>query len=514
MSVFAEEEKKKVKNAKPAAQPKETVQRDLSDVNGPEGGMLPDSVSAKIQSKRGTGQRLSDRNLQQYSHKFGRDMSDVHVHTDAESDTISRSLNARAFTIGSDVFLTKGIDPDGGGRDAQTMSHELAHVVQQGGHAGSGRLKLGAADTAQEHEAESTARREYSPELDEEDGTIQRGFFSDFGKMIGHNVLGAFGMEDAYNATFGAKHKVQAAVKKLDEATADTFRRDEATLKIKESHFVNIEKAAKDSPDDAQKQKDYGEAKSELAELRKKQLKIVQKVDSSITDDDMIQYRNDNSSGSMALGVLGGHFMAGFAKGSDKEKARAAGIKSSAGFGAGEHNYTPQAEVEEDPEEKAQKEKQAVDGLIQEVWRDIQDDAQYQQLKDHFDNQLLFKRKVRKEHSDLIKESLADETPQDEIKKAVLASLNKEVERSNQPAGSQSASVAAAPAPAPGAPPPAPAPSPAPAAPEPDAKPAAGPAFDPNAMSAEELQQIISQWQKILSTKQSPAGKKGKRKKK
>ena len=67
MSVFAEEEKKKEKNVKPVVQAKETVQRDLSEVNGPEGGMLPEAVSAKIQSKRGTGQRLSDHNLQQYS---------------------------------------------------------------------------------------------------------------------------------------------------------------------------------------------------------------------------------------------------------------------------------------------------------------------------------------------------------------------------------------------------------------------------------------------------------------
>ena len=144
-------------------------QRDLSDVNGPEGGMLPGEVSAKIQSMRGGGQKLSEKQNQFYSQKFGRDMSDVHVHTDAQSDTISRSLNARAFTIGSDVFLSKGVNPDGGGRDQQTMTHELTHVVQQGGHASSGPLKLGAADTAQEHEAESTAQREFDPKLKKED---------------------------------------------------------------------------------------------------------------------------------------------------------------------------------------------------------------------------------------------------------------------------------------------------------------------------------------------------------
>ena len=251
MSVFAEEEKKKEKNVKPAVQPKETVQRDLADVNGPEGGMLPESVSAKIQSKRGTGQRLSDRNLQQYSQKFGRDMSDVHVHTDAESDTISRSLNARAFTIGSDVFLTKGIDPDGSGRDAQTMTHELTHVVQQGGHAGSGRLKLGAADTAQEHEAESTAQREYAPELKGEEGTVQRGFFGSIGKMVGHNFLGMMGLEDAYNATYGAKHKVQAAVSQLDGEKAEAFRLGEVRVSEKEQMIQSLQAQIRD-PENAQ----------------------------------------------------------------------------------------------------------------------------------------------------------------------------------------------------------------------------------------------------------------------
>ena len=50
MGKFAEQEKDQKKNAKPAVQQsqQQTVQRDLSDVNGPEGGMLPSDVSAKI----------------------------------------------------------------------------------------------------------------------------------------------------------------------------------------------------------------------------------------------------------------------------------------------------------------------------------------------------------------------------------------------------------------------------------------------------------------------------------
>ena len=351
MSVFAEEEKKKEKNVKPVVQAKETVQRDLSEVNGPEGGMLPEAVSAKIQSKRGTGQRLSDHNLQQYSQKFGRDMSDVHVHTDAESDTISRSLNARAFTIGSDVFLTKGIDPDGGGRDAQTMTHELTHVVQQGGHAGSGRLKLGAADTAQEHEAESTAQREYAPELKEEEGTVQRGFLGSLGKMVGHNFLGMMGLEDAYNATYGAKHKVQAAVSQLEGPDAEEFRLGEVRVSEKEQMLASLQSQMQDPENEQQVdalQRQYNEVSTELAEQRQKQLEKLKAIDSSISDSDMVQYRNKKSGKSMAMGFLGSSIMGGFARSGDKDKARAAGLQAGAVSGAGISAYTASQKPEED----------------------------------------------------------------------------------------------------------------------------------------------------------------------
>ena len=279
MSEFQEPEKKKKTKPSAANTASQTVQRDLKDVNGPEGGMLPSDVSAKIQSLRGGGQRLSDRQLQNYSQKFGRDMSDVHIHTDAQADTISRSLNARAFTIGSDVFLTKGINPTGGGRDEQTMTHELTHVVQQNGHAGYGALKLGAADTAQEHEAESTAQRQFEPapaapdqeagdaaqrkfeaedkqeaaarresgpaagtdpapksvgtEVQREAGpadTVQRGFWSNLGRglLTGMNMGGVL---EAYDEFMSGDHKVRAAIKKMDENQQNAYHDVEEQIK-------------------------------------------------------------------------------------------------------------------------------------------------------------------------------------------------------------------------------------------------------------------------------------------
>ncbi len=344
MGVVAEQEKEQKKKDKSSAvQQKQTVQRDLSDVNGPEGGMLPNDVSARIQSKRGSGQRLSDRQIKSYSEKFGRDMSDVHVHTDAESDTISRSLNARAFTIGSDVFLTKGINPEGSGRDAQTMTHELTHVVQQGGHASSGPLKLGAADTAQEHEAAATAQREFSPEKTEtEEDTVQRGFLGDLGSMVGHNLLNMVGMEDAYNATYGAKHKVQNAVSQLEEPESEEFSSNEESIAQMENTLEELKgelPATEDGPEREALYKRFTETSNELGELRQKQLEIVQKVDSSISDSDMVQFRNKNSGKSMILGKLGGSIMAGFARGGQKDAARARGMQSAANYGAGASNY-------------------------------------------------------------------------------------------------------------------------------------------------------------------------------
>ena len=253
MGKFAEQEKEQKKSEKtPVQQTQQTVQRDLSEVNGPEGGMLPGDVSAKIQSMRGGGQKLSDKNIQQYSQKFGRDMSDVHVHTDAAADTVSRSLNARAFTIGSDVFLTKGINPDGGGRDAQTMAHELTHVVQQGGHASSGPLKLGAADTAQEHEAESTAMREFDPKLKEDEAdvqrefvsrynsanTIQRGFWGDLGSALAGKALSMVGLGDAMGDFLSGDNKVKAAIQKMPSERKEEYTLVENSIKEYEENLI------------------------------------------------------------------------------------------------------------------------------------------------------------------------------------------------------------------------------------------------------------------------------------
>ena len=62
---------------------------------------------------------------------MGHDFGDVRVHTDATASDSARSVNAQAYTVGSDIVFQSGTyapDTDGG---RHVLAHELTHVVQQ-----------------------------------------------------------------------------------------------------------------------------------------------------------------------------------------------------------------------------------------------------------------------------------------------------------------------------------------------------------------------------------------------
>ena len=98
------------------------------------GGTASVDLESAIQEARGGGQSL-DPNLQQsMGTAMGADFSSVKVHTDSQSDQLNKSIQAKAFTTGQDVFFRQGAyDPSS--RDGQELiAHELTHVVQQNGN--------------------------------------------------------------------------------------------------------------------------------------------------------------------------------------------------------------------------------------------------------------------------------------------------------------------------------------------------------------------------------------------
>jgi hypothetical protein len=97
-----------------------------------DGGAVEAESPAEIQSQLGSGRPLDGGVKSRMESAFGYDFSRVRVHTDAKAAKLSSSLNARAFTIGSDIAFGSGEYQPGALIGDTLIAHELAHVVQQG----------------------------------------------------------------------------------------------------------------------------------------------------------------------------------------------------------------------------------------------------------------------------------------------------------------------------------------------------------------------------------------------
>jgi hypothetical protein len=107
----------------------EAVQKKANQGGGSGGG----EDAAAVKEQLGSGQALDGRVQGAMSSAFGYDFSGVRVHTDTKAGELSTQLNARAFTIGSDVAFAGGEYKPGTLVGDALIAHELAHVVQQGG---------------------------------------------------------------------------------------------------------------------------------------------------------------------------------------------------------------------------------------------------------------------------------------------------------------------------------------------------------------------------------------------
>lgn len=90
-------------------------------------------VETAIQRSLGQGQPLPTPVREPMENAFGFDFAQVRIHHDTEGDRLSRSLNARAFTTGSDVFFRQGNYEPESPSGKRLLAHELTHVVQQSG---------------------------------------------------------------------------------------------------------------------------------------------------------------------------------------------------------------------------------------------------------------------------------------------------------------------------------------------------------------------------------------------
>jgi len=89
-------------------------------------------ISNQLSQSKGSGTKLSKGTNEFMSNAFGTDFSNVNIHTDTQSVQMNRSLGARAFTHGSDVYFNEGEYNPNSSKGKHLLAHELTHVVQQG----------------------------------------------------------------------------------------------------------------------------------------------------------------------------------------------------------------------------------------------------------------------------------------------------------------------------------------------------------------------------------------------
>lgn len=111
----------------------------------------------------GGGSALNPEIQHEMQSRLGHDFSDVRVHTDAGASESAKSVNAHAYTVGSNVvFQRDKFDPSS--TAGKTMlAHELTHVVQQrsgpvDGSAGPGGIRV--SDPSDRFETEASANAE------------------------------------------------------------------------------------------------------------------------------------------------------------------------------------------------------------------------------------------------------------------------------------------------------------------------------------------------------------------
>jgi hypothetical protein len=122
------------------------------------GGLVHPDVEMAIAQAQGGGRALDRSVRRQLEPALGASLAGVRVHTGDGAAALARSVSARAFTVGSDIFFGPGEYQPGTPEGDGLIAHEVAHTVQQRGAPATGPLTVSSPGDALEAEAEAAAR--------------------------------------------------------------------------------------------------------------------------------------------------------------------------------------------------------------------------------------------------------------------------------------------------------------------------------------------------------------------
>jgi outer membrane protein OmpA-like peptidoglycan-associated protein len=107
---------------------------------------------------RSPGRPLDAASRAFFEPRFGHDFGSVRVHADARAAESARSVNATAYTVGSDMVFGAGGYPGQSEAGRELLAHELTHVVQQKNAPPEPQLRVGRPDDRFEQQADRVAR--------------------------------------------------------------------------------------------------------------------------------------------------------------------------------------------------------------------------------------------------------------------------------------------------------------------------------------------------------------------
>jgi hypothetical protein len=97
---------------------------------GPDGGPLPSGLAALLARSEGAGQALPSPLRRQLEPAIAADLGAVRVHSGSDAGTLSRGMQAEAFTLGSDIYFRDGLPDTETEQGMTVLAHELAHTLQ------------------------------------------------------------------------------------------------------------------------------------------------------------------------------------------------------------------------------------------------------------------------------------------------------------------------------------------------------------------------------------------------
>lgn len=124
------------------------IRRQISGGTAGSGIAVSTAMESQLAQAQGGGRTMPDglRNMMEAG--FGRDFSNVRIHTDSQAAEMSSNLSAKAFTLGNDIYFNKGQFSPSTTSGQHLIAHELTHVVQGSGKVGREPTSVDTPDTS------------------------------------------------------------------------------------------------------------------------------------------------------------------------------------------------------------------------------------------------------------------------------------------------------------------------------------------------------------------------------